>query len=117
MTTPIVPVLHVTDNTLVNDDITFVINPSLIDPRLIPELQLSSSLVGEEFKFDVKVDPLVGTAQIYVSTSYAPVTQSQNYEVFISTPIYSRPVFESMYDDQFVEFKSIPNDFEELGLE
>jgi len=110
MTAPIVSILHVTDNTLVNDDITFVLNPALIDPRLIPELQLSSSLVEDEFKFDVKSDPQTGTAQVYVSTSYAPVTSSQNYEVFVSTPIYRRSVFESLYNDQFVEFTQASND-------
>jgi len=100
MGSPIIKTLYVTDNTFVNDDIRFVINPSLIDPRLIDEYLVSQSLVkGTEFEFDVNSK----NARVYMDTVFAPVTQSQNYVVVVTTPLANRQVFEQQFDKQFRE--------------
>lgn len=111
MPSTIIKTLYISDNTFVNDDIRFIVNPALIDPRLIPEYQVSESLVkGTEFEFDVKVD-LKRTAQMYTDTIFAPVTQSQNYEVMVTTAVANRAVFERTYDKTFRELDVVASEF------
>jgi len=117
MTSPYIKTLFVTDNTFVNDQIDFILNPALIDPRLITEYQISQSLVeGTEFEFDVKVDGQK-IAQIYTETIFAPVTSSQNYEVIVTTPVANRVEFQKLYDKTFYELDVQATEFSDQFIE
>jgi predicted alpha-1,6-mannanase (GH76 family) len=110
--------LFVTENTFVNDQINFVLNPALIDPRLIAEYQISQSVVvGTEFEFDVKED-VNKIVQVYTDTIFAQVTSSQNYEVTVTTPVANRIQFENTYDKKFYELGVPPSEiFDEFTTE
>lgn len=111
MSSPIIKTLYISDNTFVNDDIRFILNPALIDPRLIPEYQVSQSMVeGTEFEFDIKTD-LKRTAKVYTDTIFAPVTSSQNYQVMVTTAVANRIVFEQRYDKRFTELDVVESEF------
>jgi hypothetical protein len=94
--------MFVSENTFFNDQIKFLLNPVLIDPRRIPEYQVSQSLlVGTEFEFDI--GRIANIGQIYTDTIFTAVTSSQNYELVVTTPIANRVVMEQLIDKTFKE--------------
>jgi len=113
MSSNYIQTLYVTSNTFFNDTLNFRVNPALIDPRLITELQTSQSiLVGTEFEREVSVD-FKYIAQVYVDTIFAPVTASQHYEITVQTPIANREVFLQTIDTTFRELDVLATELDD----